>query len=436
LKNSKVHPSVQQAGHQLILGLSFRTAQAEIRDKAVLQGDARDLLCDLARLPGIRECAFVSTCNRVEFYISTTCPQPLDVLPHLAQWWAGRSTLSTDEVLRYSYRYTHGDAVEHLLRVASSLDSLLIGEGQILGQIRAAYALASECGTAGMYLHHLFQHALAFGKNVRTHTGIGQGAVSISSAAVQMCRKVFGDLKDAKALVLGAGEMARLASVHFREVGLQDLVICNRTESKARLLAERQHAKTLAWEERYGALAEVDVLISCTSAPGFVLEAAMAKSLLKKRRGKPLVMVDIAVPRDLDPQVEHVADGVYLFSVDDLQKVMEEGQNSRQQAAKTVEAMLVDSLESYVEWYRSLDVVPAITQLRSYTERILLDEIAHLPDSPSKSETERALRHFAARLMHNPSRALRSLGEEGLAHEASWYIERLVAPQEDSRHDN
>lgn len=413
--------------HHYVIGLSYRTATVEERERMVLSLPLDlDLMAELSPI-GIEELVWVSTCNRCEFYFASSREDFDQVFADFRKWWFGRAGLDSTRPQNLLYAYGHRDAVEHLYRVAASLDSLLLGESQILGQLREAYLHSVELGRVKLFLHHLFQSALALGKDVRAQTGIGRGALSISLAAVQMCRKVFGDLHDKTAVVYGAGEMAHLAGLHLRQAGISRLYFCNRTLEKARLLAERHQGEAIAWEHRAELLPSADLLISATSSPQFVLEKSQVQS--KKWGYGPKVLIDIAIPRDLDPGLGELP-GTFLFVVDDLQNVMEEGKRQRQSAVEEVEKILCTKSNEFVEWYKSRESVPAIVCLRSAYEKEMQTELAKWQSHPAFDAIQSALHALGGRLLHRPSEALRQLGGEGMGPEASELIARLFdAPQ-------
>lgn len=413
--------------HHYVLGVSYRTASVALRERLVLSlpNDA-DLGGILAPL-GIQELVLVSTCNRCELYLASSVADEAQLKQELLKWWLDRAGLENGIDSTLFYWYSHQNAVEHLFRVAASLDSLLLGETQILGQLREAYLRSIELGRVKIFLHHLFQTALSLGKEVRAQTGIGRGALSISLAAVQMCKKVFGDLRSKTALVFGAGEMAHLAGLHLRQSGIERLIFCNRSLDKAQIMAERHGGEAIPWEQRANWVAGSDLLISATAAPHFVLNLSDLKS--QKWQRYPKVLIDIAIPRDLDPEIQQI-DGAYMFYVDDLQQVMEDSKRMRQGAIAEVEQILQAKTAEFVEWYKSREAVPAIVTMRNAYAREMQIELQKWENHPARDEIQSALHALGGRLLHQPSEVLRQLGQEGLGAEASDLMSRLFARKE------
>lgn len=411
--------------HHYVIGLSYRTATVIERERMVLALPAESELMDELAPLGVEELVWVSTCNRCEFYFASKRTDYDQVFADISHWWASRAGIAENFISQLLYGYGHREAVEHVFRVAASLDSLLLGESQILGQLREAYQRSVELGRCKLFLHHLFQSALALGKDVRASTGIGRGALSIALAAVQMGRKVFGDLSSKTAVVYGAGEMAHLAGLHLRQAGIGHLYFCNRTLSKARILAERHQGEVVEWEMRAQICQSSDLLISATSAPGFVLSKDQIQS--KKWGYGPKVLIDIAIPRDLDPNLQDLP-GTYLFVVDDLQNVMEEGRKSREAAVVEVEKILDQRTDEFVHWYKSRESVPAIVCLRSAFDKEMQTELAKWKNHPAADVIHSALHALGGRLLHRPSEVLRDLGSEGMGPEASEWMARLFGP--------
>jgi glutamyl-tRNA reductase len=392
----------------LTVGLSHHQAPLEVRERvAFTDADLPAALTRLHGLPGISESAIVSTCNRTE--IMTVAADADE--SRLIEWWARERQLPP--ALLQGYRYTHIDhgSVLHSLRVASGLDSMVIGEPQILGQMKQSYALAGAAHTLGPVLSRMFQHAFAVAKLVRSHTQVGAHPVSVAYAAVQLARKIFGDFQSSTALIIGAGEFAELLAKHLRGQGVSRLIIANRSLDRAQRLAREVSGYAITLEDLPTYLADADLLVSSTSARGFVLERAAVERAIARRRRKPVFMIDLAVPRDIDPKVAELED-VYLYTIDDLRKVVAENLKLRGQEALQGEALVAEYASSFNHWLEARDAAPTIRDLRQkargYRDEVL-DKARRMlaAGKPAEEVMTFVADTLSNKLMHAPSSVLR-----------------------------
>lgn len=360
--------------HLAVLGINHKTAPVELREKVSLSGEncavfSRRLLGDA----GIMEVVPLSTCNRTEIYLVASLPDVgrREVLAALSEVAA----VEPRELERCAYFHEGESAVAHLYMVASSLDSLVVGEAQILGQIKAAYHSAHENETTSVLLNRLFRHSLEVGKRVRTETRIGENPVSVSSVAVEMVKKVFEDLEGRTVLLLGAGKMTDLTATHLISHGVSRFVVANRTLVRAQEMARRLGGTPVAFEDIADYLPLVDIVISSTGAPHYVLHKRAVKQAMEKRHNKPIFFIDIAVPRDIDPGVNDVYNA-FLYDIDDLNEVAGENAAARENEAHKAEHIIGEEVDDFMLWLSSLDVVPTITALREMAETIRDGELA------------------------------------------------------------
>ena len=370
-------------------GLNHKVAPIELREKlAFSTAELEGRLAGMAASSGLEEVVVLSTCNRTEIYASGQIEKGLrgGIEDILSAKWGGRISLTE----RNFYHHLDRHAVDHLFRVASSLDSMVLGESQILGQVREAHRLAQETRTAGRVLSRLFQQAVKVGKRARSETSIGSGAVSVSSAAVELARKIFGDLSGKEAFVLGAGETSELTLSLLIDSGVENVLISNRTYRKAVELAIACHGTAVNFDEIPQYLSQVDILISSTSAPGFVLESSRLGGILS-RRDKPIFMIDLAVPRDIDPTLTEY-ENCFLYNVDDLETVVEKNLEVRKSQIGLVEEIVASESDEFMYWYESLAVVPLIKNLHDHLNRIRSEEVGKVLGKLSHlSEDDRAL---------------------------------------------
>ena len=397
------------------LGLNHTTAPVTMRERLAFGPDQLPTaLGELIRVPGVQEAAILSTCNRTELYCElTSANDEYDVL----RWLGGFHHVSPRDIEPYLYRYQERSAVAHALRVACGLDSMVLGEPQILGQIKEAYRTAREAGTLGRHLGRLFQHAFAVAKQVRTDTAIGRSAVSVAFAAVSLARQIFGDLSAHTVLLIGAGETVELAARHLRANRVRRMIVANRTVQRAAALAEAFEAEAIALSAIPEVLPQADIVISSTASPLPILGKGMVERALKRRRHRPVFMVDIAVPRDIEQEVGDL-DDVYLYTVDDLREVIDENLRSRSEAAEQANEIIEARVEDFMAWVRVQDAVGTIVNYRRRAESIREETLRRaLNMLRGEKSPEHALRYLAHtltnRLTHDPTHALHVAGREG-----------------------
>jgi glutamyl-tRNA reductase len=398
----------------LALGLNHKTAPIEVRERLSFGPDiVVGALRSLAEQAGAVEAVIVSTCNRTEIYCSG------DALDGEAmQQWLSRFHGLDGALLRpYVYAYRDKAAVSHLFEVAAGLDSMILGEPQILGQVKSAFQTAQNAGAVGKLLGRLFQCTFALAKQVRTDTAIGSSPVSVAFAAVTLARQIFADLSAQTALLIGAGETIELAARHLHQHGLGRMIVANRTVERAHGLAAQFDGYAIALTEIAAHLPEADIVISSTASPLPILGKGMVESALKKRRHRPVFMVDIAVPRDVEPEVAELED-VYLYTVDDLEEVIQDNLRSRQEAAEQAREIVETHAEEFMGWLRSLDALNVIQGFRHRAEAIR-DEVLDkaLRQVSAGKSPEEALQFLANtltnKLLHAPSAQLRAAGSSG-----------------------
>ncbi len=357
----------------IVVGLSHKTAPVEIRERVAFAPTAMEKpLRQVAGLPGISEGLIVSTCNRVEIYAVSRDAEA--GVGQLRRFMADFHGLTAEQLEPHLYDYQGEAAIQHIFRVASSLDSMVIGEPQILGQIKTAYGYASEFKTAGLILNRLLHKAFSVAKRVRTETEIASNAVSVSFAAVELARKIFDSLADKTVLLIGAGEMCELAARHFINNGVASVHVTNRTFERAQKLADEFGGKPILFENFVEHLPQVDIVLTSTGAPNFILGHKTIEEVIKRRRYKPMFFIDIAVPRDIDPRVNDI-ENVYLYDVDDLQGVVQANLKGRHKEAKKAEGIIEQELGSFFKWLSTLDVVPTIVALRKKLEEVRRAEL-------------------------------------------------------------
>ena len=398
----------------LALGLNHKTAPVDMRERLTFGPDiVVGALRSLLEHPSVAEGVILSTCNRTEVYCASS---GIGEAP-LKQWLCQFHGLAPETVAPYLYTYRDHEAVRHLLRVSSGLDSMVLGEPQILGQVKTAFQTANQAGTAQKLLGRLFQHTFSVAKQVRTDTAIGSSPVSVAFAAVSLARQIFSDLSDQTALLIGAGETIELAARHLHQHGIGQIVVANRTVERAHELAVQFGGYAIGLTEIPNHLPDADILITSTASPLPVLGKGTVESALKKRKHRPIFMVDIAVPRDIEPEVSDLND-VYLYTVDDLQEVIEENMRSRKEAAEQAEEIIAFHTAEFMGWLRSLDAVCLIQDYRRQAEEVrdevLLRALKLVEKGKPPEEAIRFLAHtLTNKLLHGPSSRMRQAGKEG-----------------------
>lgn len=394
----------------VLLGVNHKTTPLEVREKMALSGGYERPLHELGAISGMKEYYLLSTCNRVEILYTTD--RPAETRNEVLALLFGR-VVPPKELDRYVYQYENEDAIQHLFMVASSLDSMIVGEAQILGQLKEAYRHASEKNTSGLIINKLLHKAFFVAKRVRTETRIGASAVSISYAAVELARKIFGQLDDKSVMLVGAGEMAELAAEHLVGNGVTNVVVVNRTLERAVKLARRFNGRAASLEELVDQLQHVDIIISSTGATGTILSKKDLKPVMRERRNKPLFFIDIAVPRDLDQDINEL-DNVYLYDIDDLQNVVEMNRAERDREAVKAERIVEEETLKFSGWLDSMEVTPTIVDLRRMADEICraevektLGKLKHFSSNDQKS-LEKMASAIVSKMLHNPVRYLKA----------------------------
>ncbi len=345
----------------VLIGMNHKTAPLEIRERLQLAcGDDARWLPELMRLEDVREVLYLATCNRVE--VLARVAEGDRAVSALSDFIYRHGNLAVAEMARCLYVYRDREAVRHLFRVASSLDSLVMGEPQILGQVKEAYRLAVDHGATGVLINRLVHHAFRVAKRVRTETGIAGNAVSVSYAAVELAKKIFGDLRGKKILLIGAGEMSELAARHLLRQGVGRILIANRTYARAEEMAAMFQGTPVAFDRFPEVLPEVDIVIASTGAPGYIVSPEMVAGALRRRRNRLLFLIDIAVPRDIDPAAGEI-ENVYLYNIDHLQDVVDANRQGRMVEAEKAEGIVEEEASAFETWFNALEVVPTIVAL-------------------------------------------------------------------------
>jgi glutamyl-tRNA reductase len=387
------------------LGINHHSAPLAIRERVAFHAEKlHQALADLAHSQPGREAAILSTCNRTEIYCTTDSP---DVV---IDWLTRYHQVERDELAPYLYTHDQAATIRHAFRVASGLDSMVIGEAQILGQMKDAVRVAEESGTLGTQLHKLFQRSFSVAKEVRSTTAIGANIVSMAAAGVRLAERIFESIGEQRILFIGAGEMIELCAAHFCAESPKQVTVANRTVERARVLAERHNGNAIRLDELGEHLAQHDIVVSCTASPLPIIGLGMVERAVKARRHRPMFMVDLAVPRDIEEEVGEL-DDVFLYSVDDLAQIVESGLESRQASVLDAENIIAQRVEDFLVWLQARDSVPAIRALRDATERQRRHEIEHALKLLARGEpADQVLEQFSQRLtnkfLHAPTQAL------------------------------
>ena len=391
----------------LNIGMNHKTAPVELREK--LTSD--DMLDYLIRPESIKEALCLRTCNRIEALVVTENED--DARKSIISYFCSLGDLSQDKILNFIYIFKDLDAVRHIFRVASSLDSMVIGEPQILGQIKDAYAEAVSRKTTGVILNSLMHRAFHVAKKVRTETGICESAVSVSYAAVELAKKIFDTLSGKKVLLIGAGEMSELTARHLISHGVKEVVVANRTFEKAVELASKFGSHPISFEEIPIYLVEADIVITSTASRHYIIKKDMLKGISRKRRNRPLFFIDIAVPRDVEPEVNKL-DNIYLYDIDDLKSVAEMNMEQRRQEAIKAERIIEEEVLKFKKWLETLDIVPVIISLKNKAYSIIEKEIKRSESklrnlSPEQKDAVSVLcKSIAEKLINDPIIFLKS----------------------------
>jgi glutamyl-tRNA reductase len=393
------------------LGMNHQSAPLAIRERVTFHTERlQSALSELTHREPVGEAAILSTCNRTELYCALGEPQAA------LQWLASYHRVRPQELEPYVYTLPQGEAVRHAFRVASGLDSMVVGEPQILGQMKEAARAAESAGTLGTLLSKLFQRSFAVAKEVRSNTGIGANVVSMAAAAVKLAERIFPSLAEQKVLLIGAGEMIELCATHFAAKRPRTMAVANRTLERAEILARRFNAKSFELRDLPEHLAEYDIVVSCTASSLPIIGKGTVESTIRARRHRPMFMVDLAVPRDIEPEVAGM-DDVFLYTIDDLAATVREGMDARQSAVAQAEAIIESQVGSFLHWMKTRERVPLIRQLRDSAEEARRLEVERAVRMLARGDDPKtvmdALSHsLTNKLLHAPTQALNQ-GDEG-----------------------
>jgi glutamyl-tRNA reductase len=408
----------------LVLGINHNTATVDVREKVAFAPEhMHEALHEACSKAGMAEIVILSTCNRTELYgVPQAGPAGArddlaNAAQRLQQWLCEYHKLPAEAVGKSVYSYDHAEGVRHLMRVASGLDSMVLGEPQILGQIKSAYAVAQEAATLGSNLHRVFEDVFSVAKQVRTETAIGENPVSVAFAAVTLAQQIFSDIHEAKALMIGAGRTIELVVQHLKEAGVQSIVVANRTLTNAQELKRKYGVREVLLSDIPQELEHADIVVSSTASQLPILGKGAVERALRARRHKPIFMVDLAVPRDIEAEVGEL-DDVYLYSVDDLREVIDSNLRNRQQAALEAEAIIERGLEQHERKQRGLGIVATLRSFREKAEQLRDAELDKALRQLDKGEDPREVVRQLARLLtnkliHSPSVQLKKASADG-----------------------
>jgi len=409
----------------VLIGINHKTAPVEVRECiAFSEDDSKSALHSLLRNSFIKEALLFSTCNRVEILLVTD--NKARAVAETKGFIAEFNKIPLENFEDSLYIHEGNDAVRHVFRVASSLDSMVVGEPQILGQVKEAYRTATEENASGVILNRLLHRTFFVAKRIRTETGIGDHAVSISYAAVELARKIFGVLNDKTVMLIGAGEMAELAVEHLIRNNAAKVWVANRTFEKGVELAKQFKGQAIRFEEIPESLKTVDIIISSTGAPDYVIQRDQVKDVLRKRKNRPLFFIDIAVPRDIDPEINRLNNS-YVYDIDDLKGVIDENIEDRRKEAIKAERIVDEAVIRFREWYESLNVVPTIVALRNKMQTIAAAELKKTLQSSKIPEQEAEAIHKMAdslikKILHDPTLFLK---QQSMRKDNSFYIDAV-----------
>jgi glutamyl-tRNA reductase len=397
-----------------LIGVNHKTAPIALREKIAIGRDQLpEALRALAATPGVTECMIVSTCNRVELIAMVD-----GAVAPLNRFLADYFSIESEIVGPHLYEYRDKDAISHLFRMAASLDSMVVGEPQILGQVKEAFAVARTTGTVAGQLDYLLQGAFSAAKRVRSETGIGSNSVSIASVAVDMARKIFGALQGRTVFLVGAGKMSELAARHLVQQGAGTILVSNRTQERARRMAEEFDGRVVPFEQLYDAASEADIVISSTGAIQPIFRREHGQAFLHRRKNRPMFFIDIAVPRDVDPKMNDL-DGIFVYDIDDLQQVAAAHMEERSRQAVDAETLIAAEVERFHQRQRTVNVAPAIVALQRRAEEIRVNEMQRIHArlgtlSPEQLAAVEALtRGLVNKFLHPPMQALKQAAREG-----------------------
>lgn len=421
----------------LLAGLSHHTAPVEVRERFAFCGFDLDRAYErLKKEASLEGAVIVNTCNRTEVYATARdIEQGMEALFAFLQEFSG---MDKSELQEYFYRPTCYDAIMHLFKVTSGLDSMIVGEAQIIGQVKDAYQRAMECEASDSVLNTLFQRAIHVGKRVRTDTNLDRHPVSVSNAAIELARQVLGDLSNKSVLVVGAGEMSEMTTRYLVVQGVSSVIVSNRSYDRALEMAEQFGGRAVRFDHLPDELINADIVISCTAASHYVMRCDNCREVLEARLGKRIIMIDIAVPRDIDPELHNI-DGVYVYDIDDLQDVMDHSLLERQKAVQEAEKIIADELVKFNEWLGSLYVVPVITGLKTRAEIIKQNELRRALNRMGKiSDREKNIISTMAhaivnQILHDPIVNLKEMAVSQQGHLYAEVVKKLFDLSSEAR---
>ncbi|MBE9565063.1 MAG: glutamyl-tRNA reductase [Proteobacteria bacterium] len=397
----------------ITLGINHKTAPLDLRERlAFTPQSLPEALLSLKKLAHVEEASILSTCNRTELYCVTSDNNDQAII----QWFSSFHGLDVSQIKEHIYLHAHEETVRHAMEVASGLDSMVLGEPQIAGQMKVAYATANENGTIGQLLGQLYQRAFAVSKQVRTDTDIGSSPVSVAFAAVSLAKQIFGDLGQSTVLLVGAGETIELTARHLHSQGVSKIIIANRSVDRAKKLADEFGGEAISLQHISDHLHRSDIVISSTASPLPIIGKGTVERALKQRKHEPIFMVDLAVPRDIEPEVNDL-DDVYLYSVDDLQSVIEENMENRLQAAEQAHEIIDGQVSQFLNWQKSLGAVDVIAQIRQGTQDITADVLKKAKKQLAAGQDAEEVLEFLAntltnKFLHQPSTKLRQASQD------------------------
>lgn len=386
------------------IGVNHTTAPISVREHVAFNTDIlRHALSDLTA-QNVAEAAILSTCNRTEIYVQTNTPEPI------VNWLANYHRLDFNNIQPYTYTLSNQEAVKHAFRVASGLDSMVLGEPQILGQFKQSVKIAQDAGTLGTLLHKLFQRTFEVAKEVRTNTDIGGSSISMAAAAIKLAQRIFGDISQQKILFIGAGEMIELCADHFAAQKPKSMTIANRTIERGLQLANKIGGQAILFNDLPERFADFDIVITSTASQLPIVGLGMVERAIKTRRHRPIFMVDLAVPRDIEPEVAQL-DDVFLYTVDDLAQVVSDGMENRQEAAINAEMIVAARVEGFMQWFKKRDAIPTIKALRDQAEAVRKNELEKALKLMQKGENpaivlEALSNALTNKFLHAPSHLL------------------------------
>jgi glutamyl-tRNA reductase len=399
----------------ILVGLNHRTAPVDVRERlSVSEASLCETSAGIRAIDGVEGAAVISTCNRVEVVVSSRSE---DVIESLVEWMAERASTVREELEKHLYIVRHADVIKHLFRVTSGLDSMIVGEPQIGGQVRKAFAAAQETGSLDPLLTQLYDNTIRVARKIRTETGIGEHAVSVPFAAVELAKKIFGELEGLEVLLLGAGEMGELTAAHLRAQNVRQVYVANRSFVRAEELAARFEGQAVPFEALDDQLERCDIVIVSTAAPNFVLGPRQVSRALESRRSRSLFLIDLSVPRNIDPAVAEIG-GAYLYNVDDLQQVADANRDKRMEKARDAELIVIREVEAFRKRLVAQDAVPTILELQQRLELIRATELEKCLRNmgPVTAEQHAAVEKFSTQLvnkiLHYPILQLKEVTDE------------------------